>query len=150
LKAFKGTNIKLRDTNDLVGVELCGSIKNVIAVAAGILDGLGYLESTRSFLITESLHDIKELIKGLGGNKKTILSFAGVGDLLLTATSTKSRNYSYGVILGKGNFKEAKEYLENTTVEGYYTLKSIYTLLRRKKIKMPVIDIIYNIRNKEF
>lgn len=149
LKAFKGTNIKLRDTNDLVGVELCGSIKNVIAVAAGILDGLGYLESTRSFLITESLHDIKELIKGLGGNKKTILSFAGVGDLLLTATSTKSRNYSYGVILGKGNFKEAKEYLENTTVEGYYTLKSIYTLLRRKKIKMPVIDIIYNIVMKD-
>lgn len=145
LKAFKNTNIKLRDTSDLVGVELCGSIKNVIAVAAGILDGLGYSESTRSFLITESLHDIKELIRGLGGNKKTILSFAGVGDLLLTATSTKSRNYSYGVILGKGNFKEAKEYLDNTTVEGYYTLKSIYTLLRRKKIKMPVIDLIYSI-----
>lgn len=149
LKAFKGTNVKLRDTNDLVGVELCGSIKNVIAVAAGILDGLGYSESTRSFLITESLHDIKELIKGLGGNKKTILSYAGVGDLLLTATSTKSRNYSYGVILGQGNFKEASEYLENTTVEGYYTLKSIYTLLRRKKIKMPVIDLIYSIVMKD-
>ena len=149
LKAFKSTNIKLRDTSDLVGVELCGSIKNVIAVAAGILDGLGYSESTRSFMITESLHDIKGLIKGLGGNKKTILSFAGVGDLLLTATSTKSRNYSYGVILGQGKFKEANEYLENTTVEGYYTLKSIYTLLRRKKIKMPVIDLIYSIVMKD-
>lgn len=145
LKIYKGTNIKLRKSNDMIGVELCGSIKNVIAVAAGILDGLGYSESTRSFLITESLHDIKELIKGLGGNKKTILSYAGVGDLLLTATSTKSRNYSYGVILGKGKFKEASKYLEETTVEGYYTLKSIYTLLRRKKIKMPVIDLIYNI-----
>lgn len=142
---YRGTNIKLRSTNDLVGVELCGSIKNVIAVAAGILDGLGYSESTRSFLITESLHDIKELIKGLGGSGKTILSFAGVGDLLLTATSTKSRNYSYGVLLGKGEFEEASDYLSNTTVEGYYTLKSIYTLLRRKKIKMPVIDLIYNI-----
>ncbi len=149
LKAFKNTNIKLRDTNDLVGVELCGSIKNVIAVAAGILDGLGYSESTRSFLITESLHDIKELIRGLGGNKKTILSYAGVGDLLLTATSTKSRNYSYGVILGQGKNKEACKYLENTTVEGYYTLKSIYTLLRRKKIKMPVIDLIYDIVMKD-
>lgn len=145
LKIYKGTNIKLRKTNDMIGVELCGSVKNVIAVAAGILEGLGYSESTRSFLITESLHDIKELIKGLGGNKKTILSFAGVGDLLLTATSTKSRNYSYGVILGKGNFLEANKYLENTTVEGYYTLKSIYALLRQKKIKMPVIDLIYNI-----
>lgn len=149
ISSYKGTNIKLRLTNDLVGVELCGSIKNVIAVAAGILDGLGYSESTRSFLITESLHDIKELIKGLGGSKKTILSFAGVGDLLLTATSTKSRNYSYGILLGSKRYDEAREYLDNTTVEGYYTLKSIYTLLRRKKIKMPVIDLIYNIVMKD-
>ena len=145
LKIFKGTNIKLRETRDLIGVELCGSIKNVIAVAAGVLDGLGYSESTRSFLITESLHDIKELIKGLGGNKKTILSYAGVGDLLLTSTSVKSRNYSYGILLGKKDFTAAQKYLEENTVEGYYTLKSIYTLLRRKKIKMPVIDLIYSI-----
>lgn len=144
-KAYMGTNIKLRETKDMLGVELCGSIKNVIAVAAGILEGLGYSESARSFLITESLHDIMELLHGLGGNKKTILSFAGVGDLLLTATSTKSRNYTFGVLLGKGNDKKTKEYLNNTTVEGYYTLKSIYTLLRKKKIKMPVIDLIYNI-----
>lgn len=145
LKAYKGTNIKLRKSTDMVGIELCGSIKNVIAVAAGILEGLGYSESTRSFLITESLHDIKKLIHALNGKKKTILSYAGVGDLLLTATSTKSRNYSYGVILGKGDFNKATKYLEETTVEGYYTLKSIYTLLRQKKIKMPVIDLIYNI-----
>lgn len=145
LKIFKGTNIKLRETRDLIGVELCGSIKNVIAVAAGVLDGLGYSESTRSFLITESLHDIKELIKGLGGNKKTILSYAGVGDLLLTSTSVKSRNYSYGILLGKKDFTAAQKYLEENTVEGYHTLKSIYTLLRRKKIKMPVIDLIYSI-----
>lgn len=145
LSAYNKTNIKLRSTTDLIGVELSGSIKNVIAVASGILEGLGYSESTRSFLITESLHDIKELISGLGGSKKTILSFAGVGDLLLTATSTKSRNYSYGILLGEKKFKEAEEYLNSTTVEGYYTLKSIYTLLRRKKIKMPVIDLIYNI-----
>lgn len=149
LKCYKDTTIKLRKSNDMIGVELCGSIKNVIAVAAGILEGLGYSESTRSFLITESLHDIKELISALNGKKKTILSYAGVGDLLLTATSTKSRNYSYGVILGKGNFNEAREYLETTTVEGYYTLKSIYTLLRQKKIKMPVIDLIYNIVMKD-
>lgn len=144
-KAYKSTTIKLRETKDMVGMELCGSIKNVIAVAAGILDGLGYAESTRSFLITESLHDIKELIKGLNGNKKTILSFAGVGDLLLTATSTKSRNYTYGTLLGQAKFKEAEDYIKNTTVEGFYTLKSIYTLLKRKEIKMPVIDLIYDI-----
>lgn len=144
-KAYKNTTVKLRESHDLVGTELCGSIKNVIAIASGILEGLGYKESTRSFLITESLHDIKELIKGLGGSKKTILSFAGVGDLLLTATSVKSRNYSYGILLGKGDFEASKKYLEETTVEGFYTLKSIYTLIKRRKIKMPIIDLIYKI-----
>lgn len=137
--------LKLRPSNDIIGVELSGSIKNVIAIAAGILDGMGYAESTRSFLITESLHDIKNLIYGLGGKKKTILSFAGVGDLLLTATSTKSRNYSYGKLIGQGKIKEAEEFLNETTVEGFYTLKSIHTLIRRKKIKMPIINLIYGI-----
>lgn len=148
-KAYKGTNIKLRESKDLIGTELCGSIKNVIAIAAGILDGLGYSESTRSFLITESLHDIRALIVGLGGKKNSILSFAGVGDLTLTATSTKSRNYSYGVLLGKGDKKKIEDYLNSTTVEGYYTLKSIYQLIKRKKIKMPVIDLIYKIVMKD-
>lgn len=142
---YKGTNIKIRESKDMVGTELCGSIKNVIAIASGILDGLGYSESTRCFLITESLHDIRALIVGLGGKKNSILSFAGVGDLTLTATSTKSRNYTYGVLLGKNDHKKTQEYLDNTTVEGYYTLKSIYSLIKKKKIKMPVIDLIYKI-----
>ncbi len=145
IKVLSNDTIKLRTSTDLIGIELCGAIKNVIAIAAGILEGLGYSESTRSFLIVESMHDIKELIKALGGKKKTILSFAGIGDLLLTATSTKSRNYSYGILLGKKDYKAAKKYLEVNTVEGFYTLNSIYTLLKRKKIKMPVIDLIYKI-----
>ena len=144
-KVLESDTLKLRSTHDLIGVELCGSIKNVIAIAAGILEGLGYSESTRSFLITESLHDIKSLIYGLGGNKKTILSFAGVGDLLLTATSTKSRNYSYGLLIGQKKYIDAEKYENETTVEGYYTLKSIYTLVRRKKISMPIINLIYQI-----
>lgn len=150
-KVLSNDRIKLRTTTDVIGVELCGSIKNVIAIASGILEGLGYTESTRSFLITESLHDIKSLIYGLGGNKKTILSFAGVGDLLLTATSTKSRNYSYGILVGKKEFDKAKKYLETNTVEGYYTLHSIYQLIKKKKIDMPIINLIYDIiiNNKE-
>ena len=144
-KVMENDMLKLRPSNDIIGVELSGSIKNVIAIAAGILDGMGYAESTRSFLITESLHDIKNLIYGLGGKKKTILTFAGVGDLLLTATSTKSRNYSYGKLIGEGKINEADKFLTETTVEGFYTLKSIHTLIRRKKIKMPIINLIYGI-----
>ncbi len=148
--SLKSNTIKLRDSSDIIGIQVCGSIKNVIAVASGILSGLGFHESTRSFLIVESMHDIKELLKALGGDKKTIQSYAGIGDLLLTCTSDKSRNYSYGVLIGKKEFTKADDYLKNNTVEGYYTLKSIYTLLRRKKINMPVIDLIYKIiMNKE-
>lgn len=143
---FKNTNIKIRDTKDVIGLEICGSIKNVIAIAAGILDGLGYPESTQAMFITESLHDIKELIYKLGGNKKTILSYAGFGDLLLTATSKKSRNFTFGYLIGSGKSKEEiDEYLKNTTVEGYYTIKSIYKLLRNKKVKIPIINLIYRI-----
>ena len=148
IKALASDTVKLRKSTDMVGIEVC-SIRTVIAIGAGILNGLGYNDSTRSFLIVESMHDIKELIKGLGGKKKTILSYAGIGDLVMTCTSSVSRNYRYGELLGQKDFQGAKKYLENTTVEGYYTLKSIYTLLRRKKIKMPVIDLIYNIVMKE-
>ena len=146
LKYMQNDYVKLRHTKDIVGTEICGAIKNVIAIASGMLDGMGYPISTSSMFITESLHDIKALIKALGGNKKTILSFAGFGDLLLTCTSVKSRNYTLGKIIGEGKSKEEiNKYIESTTIEGLYTLKSIKKLLRNKKIKMPIIDLIYDI-----
>lgn len=145
-EVLENDTVKLRDTNDLIGVQICGSVKNIIAVAAGMLDGMNYPESTQSFLITEALNDIKNLIAALGGNPKTITSFAGVGDLLLTCTSTKSRNFTFGKVIGAGATKEEKEqHLKENTVEGYYTLKSIYKLIKHKKIKMPIIDLIYKI-----
>lgn len=143
--AFKNTNIKLRQTNDIYGVEICGAIKNVIAIACGILDGLNATESTKAMFITESLHDIKNLIDKLGGNGNTILSYAGFGDLLLTCTSPKSRNFSFGQILASNNQEKIEEYKNSTTIEGLYTLKSIYQLIERKQITIPVIEKIYNI-----
>lgn len=146
MKAFSNSHFKLYATNDITGIEVCGSIKNIIAIASGIIDGMGYPISTQSMLITESLHDIKALIHALGGSKKTVLSFAGFGDILLTCTSEKSRNYSFGKLIGSGaNKEEIDEYLKNITVEGVYTLKSIYKLLKNKKIKIPTINVIYDI-----
>lgn len=145
-KALESDSIKLRDSRDVIGVEICGSIKNVIAIAAGMLDGMGYPESTQAMFIVESLHDIKELISKLGGERKTILSYAGFGDLLLTATSKKSRNFSYGRLLGsQAPKKEIDEYVSNTTIEGLYTIQSIYKLLKDKKVKIPIINLIYDI-----
>ena len=148
-KALASNTFKLRPSRNILGVELCGTVKNVIAIASGMLEGLGYTDTARSFLIVESMHDIKELIKNLGANKKTIYSYAGIGDLLLTCTSEKSRNYSYGVLLGKREFEGARKFLETNTVEGYNTLKTIHGMLRRKKITMPIINLIYDIVVKE-
>ncbi len=139
-------NLKLRPTKDIIGVQLCGAIKNCIAIASGILNGLGYMESTQAFLINESLHDLKELIFYLGGNPKTILSFAGVGDLMLTCMSPKSRNFKFGYTIGHTkNSQKIKEFLLKNTVEGYYTLDVIHKILLRKEVEIPIIDVIYDI-----
>lgn len=146
LNTLANDTLKLRPSKDMIGIQMCGSIKNVIAIASGILSGLGYSNSTQSFLINESLHDIKDIIKIFGGKPKTILSFAGVGDLMLTCTSTKSRNFSFGYIIGSTkDSKKIKEYLTNNTVEGYNTLEIIYKMLHKKGIEIKLITTIYNI-----
>lgn len=150
IDALQNKYLKLRMTDDIVGIEICGSIKNVIAIASGIIVGMGLPESTQAMFITESLHDIKELIKALGGNKTTILSFAGFGDLLLTATSIKSRNFKLGKMIGEKQSKDLiTDYINNTTIEGLYTLKSIYKLLHNKKVDIPIIDLVYDIIFKD-
>ncbi len=150
-QAFENNYFKLRITEDIIGIEICGSIKNVIAIASGMLEGMNLPESTKAMFITESLHDIKELIFKLGGDKKTILSFAGFGDLLLTCTSSKSRNFSFGYLIGsKKSKEEIEQYKNETTIEGLYTLQSIYQLTKNRNVEMPIIDLIYDIvENKQ-
>ena len=145
-KTLQNEFLKLSVTTDIFGVEMYGAIKNVIAIAGGMIDGMGYPESTKCMFITKSLNDIVNLIYQMGGNKKTILTYAGIGDLLLTCNSVKSRNYSFGKMIGQNiSYDEINNYKETTTIEGLYTLKSIYDLINRKKIKMPIINIIYDI-----
>lgn len=145
-KCFQNSITKFRRTKDIIGIEICGSIKNVMAIASGMLEGMGVTDSTRALFLTESMNDIKELIDALGGKKKSILSFAGFGDILMTCTSKNSRNFSFGYLIGKGaNSEEVDKYLKTTTVEGMYTLKSIHKLVRRKKVKMPIINLIHDI-----
>lgn len=149
-EAFSNDHFKLYPTNDIIGIEVCGAVKNIIAIASGMIDGMGYPISTQALLITQSLHDIKAIIHALGGSKKTILSFAGFGDILLTCTSEKSRNYTFGKLIGSNASKEEiEEYKNNITVEGLYTLKSIHKLINNKKIEIPTINIIYDIVFKD-
>lgn len=146
IKSLANDTLKLRPSKDMIGIQMCGAVKNVIAIASGILSGLGYSNSTQSFLINESLHDIKDIIKIFGGKPKTILSFAGVGDLMLTCTSKKSRNFSFGYTIGSTkDQKKINEYLKNNTVEGYNTLDVIYKMINKKGLDIPLITTIYNI-----
>lgn len=147
-KCFENKLTKFRRTNDIIGVEVCGSIKNVMAIASGMLEGMNATPSTKALFLTESMNDIKELLFALGGKKKTILSFAGFGDILMTSTSPSSRNFSFGCLIGKGKSKQVIDnYLKETTVEGMYTLQSIHKLVKKKNVKMPIINLIYDIIN---
>lgn len=148
-QALQNNYIKLRDTDDVLGIEICGAIKNVIALASGMLEGLGANESTKAMLLTEAVHDMEEILDSFNARKRTVTSFAGIGDLLLTCTSSKSRNYSFGKMVGeKKSREEIKEYLSKTTVEGFYTLESIYKLLKDRRVSIPIIDLIYDIAVK--
>lgn len=145
-RCLQNESTKLRRTQDIIGVEVCSSVKNVMAIASGILEGMNALPSTKALFLTEIVNDMKELIIKLGGSEKTILSFAGIGDIIMTCTSTTSRNFSFGVLIGKGaSKKEIDDYLKNTTVEGMYTLQSINKLIHKKRIKMPIIKILKEI-----
>ncbi len=146
VKAFSSDTLKVRTTKDFLGVELCGTLKNIIAITSGMLDGMKVSESTKAMFLTESLNDARKLIRKLGGNEKTILSYAGFGDILLTCTSENSRNYSFGKLIGSGApKKELDEYLKNNTVEGVYTLESVYGLIKSKRVSMPFIDFVYDV-----
>lgn len=147
-KCFENELTKFRRTNDIIGIEVCGSIKNVMAIASGMLEGMNAAPSTKALFLTESMNDIKELLFALGGKKKTILSFAGFGDILMTSTSPSSRNFSFGCLIGKGKSKQVIDnYLKETTVEGMYTLQSIHKLVKKKNVKMPIINLVYDIIN---
>ncbi len=144
-KAFNNNYFCLRTSDDIVGSAICGAVKNVIAIAAGILDGLGANESTKAMFITEAMNDVRRLIDQSNGNERTILSFAGIGDLILTATSPKSRNYSFGQILSLNDKMKKEDYINNTTVEGLYTLNALHKKIEKENIHMPIINLIYEI-----
>lgn len=137
---------KIQYTRDCIGVSVCGSIKNVMAIGFGILDGASYPESSRFLFLTEAIYEIKHLIKELNGNADTIMSYAGLDDIMMTCTSSKSRNYTLGRLIGENkSIEEINNYKNTTTIEGLGTSKSIYNLAKEKNINLPITNIIYNI-----
>jgi len=145
-QCLENNYIKIQYTSDYIGVSVCGSIKNVMAIGFGLLDGASYPESSRFLFLTEAIYEIKSLIKELNGDESTIMSYAGIDDIMMTCTSAKSRNYTLGRLLGENKSKEEiEEYKNTTTIEGLGTSQSIYYLAKSKNITLPITNIIYNI-----
>ena len=146
---LRNDNLKLETSQDVIGVEFLRAIKNVIAIASGIVSGLGYPTTTNAFLITKTLQNFKEFLKEIGASEETILTYAGVGDMILTCTSKESRNYSFGEYIGnRKTQKEIQDYISHNTIEGLYTLDSIYHFIHTKDIPFPMIEILYQIIHK--
>ena len=145
-ESLKNSFLIIEKSNDITGVSICGAAKNIIAIAFGILDGANYPESSKFLFLTEAILEIKNLIIKLGGQESTILSYAGIDDIMMTCTSSKSRNYTFGKMIGQNTpLDQIEEYKKNNTIEGLGTTFSFYTLLQKKKIESPLINIIYNI-----
>ncbi|MEP3439074.1 MAG: NAD(P)H-dependent glycerol-3-phosphate dehydrogenase [Hoeflea sp.] len=132
-------------TDDLVGVEVSGAIKNVIAIACGMITGAGYAENTRAALIVRGMDEMKTLADGLGGRRETVTGLAGAGDLILTCSSQTSRNMSLGVQLGKGIPREHCFDGKPVVVEGEVNSISVMDLARRMNIKLPICESVHRI-----
>lgn len=132
-------------SRDVVGVELGGALKNVIALAAGVADGLGYGNNTRAAIITRGLAEIMRLGKAQGADSVTFFGLSGLGDLVLTCTSTQSRNYSVGLQLGQGKTLETILSGMNAVAEGVFTTRSAFYLARQYGIEMPITSEAYQI-----
>ncbi|MGB0498407.1 MAG: NAD(P)H-dependent glycerol-3-phosphate dehydrogenase [Rubricella sp.] len=132
-------------SNDIVGVEVGGAVKNVIAIACGILAGAGFGENTRAAIITRGLQEMKELAVRLGGTRETVTGLSGIGDLMLTCSSTQSRNFSYGLQRGKGIAEKDVFEGKPVVVEGRLNAKTVTDLARRLGLHMPICEMVRSV-----
>ena len=142
---FMNTCMRVYTNTDIRGVELCGALKNIIAIASGMLIGLGLGDNIKAALITRGLAEIKRLGVKMGCQEQTFYGLAGMGDLIVTALSVHSRNYQAGILLGQGyGYKEAVEKV-GMVVEGINALKPAMTLSQKYETELPIISAVYSI-----
>ncbi|WP_238882519.1 NAD(P)H-dependent glycerol-3-phosphate dehydrogenase [Clostridium sp. YIM B02551] len=140
---FMTPTLRIYTNEDLIGVEVGGAVKNIIAVAAGILDGIGYGDNTKAALMTRGMKEISRVGIKLGGKEETFYGLTGMGDLIVTCTSMHSRNRKAGILFGKG--KKLDEVLKEVgmVVEGVKACHAFYTLKESLGVSMPITDVLY-------
>ncbi len=137
-------NLRIYTSNDTIGVEIGGALKNVIAVCAGISDGLGLGDNTKAALITRGLSEMANLGVCMGADERTFMGLTGIGDLVVTCTSQHSRNNRFGNKVGKGTAVE-QALIEVGTVEGYYATLMAYDLGQKYGVELPIINSCYKV-----
>lgn len=142
---FMAPYFRVYTGNDVIGVELGGALKNVIALCAGVVDGLGFGDNTKAALMTRGLAEMTRLGVRMGARPETFSGLSGVGDLIVTCTSMHSRNHRYGILIGQGvPAEEAKEQI-HMVVEGINTCDAAYHLAKQYDVEMPIVNQAYAI-----
>lgn len=142
---FITPSLRVYSNPDVVSVEIGGALKNVIALGAGISDGLGFGDNTKAAIMTRGIREIARLGEAMGGHISTFAGLTGIGDLIVTCTSMHSRNRRCGILLGQGNSLDSAINSIGMVVEGVYTTKAAYELSKKYDIEMPITQEIYNI-----
>lgn len=142
---FMSPTFRIYASPDIIGVELGGALKNVIALCAGVCDGLGYEDNTKAMLMTRGLAEMARLGLALGAHRETFAGLAGIGDLIVTCTSMHSRNRRAGILIGQGKTPEQAMKDVGAVVEGYYAARSAYTLSQRMGVDMPICREAYQV-----
>jgi glycerol-3-phosphate dehydrogenase (NAD(P)+) len=142
-KTLSAGSFRVYTNGDPIGVELGGSLKNVIAIGAGLVEGLGYGDNTRAALITRGLAEISRLAESMGGRRETLAGLAGLGDLVLTCTGRLSRNRAIGEALARGATLAEYEAATPTVAEGVRTTRSARLLARRQGVEMPITEQVH-------
>jgi len=141
---LRSKHFQVYTNTDIIGVELCGALKNIIAIGAGCLAGLGYGENAKALLISRGLTEMVHIGKAMGSSVKPFLGLAGIGDLVATCTSTLSRNYTVGYQLAQGEPLAAILH-SGITAEGVYTVKVIRGLMAHYNMRAPITEMVYRI-----
>ena len=136
---------RVYSSTDLIGVELGGALKNVLAIAAGAADGLGFGANTRAALITRGLAEMMRLGEAMGGRRETFMGLAGMGDLILTCTDNQSRNRRTGLLLAQGKTLDQVSKEIGQAIEGIKTAKEVVSLARKHQVEVPICEQVYRV-----
>jgi glycerol-3-phosphate dehydrogenase (NAD(P)+) len=144
-QALEDDTLVIELSDDIIGVQIGAALKNILAISIGMLDGMGQGENAKSYVITKGLQEIIKLGLAFGAKEETFYGLAGIGDIITTCFSEKSRNRTFGQHIGEGKTMDQALSEMNNVVEGLYALKALHEITKQKNIELPILNSIYRI-----